>query len=77
MLKIPIFLAEVVLIRKSMVNHFKRRGLFVYYWVLNTEDEFREAIDLGINGIITDYPTRLINFIENNTEYKKKLIRPK
>ncbi len=59
-----------------MVNHFKKRGILVYYWVLNTDEEFRRAIDLGVNGIITDYPTRLINFVENNQEYKKILIRP-
>ena len=77
MLKIPIFIFEIVLIRKSMVNHFKKRGIYVYYWVLNTDDEFRQAIDIGINGIITDYPTRLINFVENNPDYKKQLVRPK
>lgn len=76
LIRIPIFIGESILIRKSMVSHFKKRGIMVYYWVLNTDEEFRKAIDMGVNGIITDYPTRLISFIENNPEYKKKLIRP-
>ena len=45
-------------------------------WVLNSEEEFKYAIDLGTNGIITDFPQRLIQYIENNPEYKKRLVRP-
>ena len=48
----------------------------VYLWVLNSEEEFKYAIDLGANGIITDYPHRLIQYVENNALYKQKLIRP-
>jgi hypothetical protein len=44
--------------------------------VLNSEEEFQYALDIGANGIITDYPLRLIQFIENNPEYKTKLVRP-
>jgi glycerophosphoryl diester phosphodiesterase len=50
--------------------------LKVYLWVLNSEEEFQYALDIGANGIITDYPLRLIQFIENNPKYKTKLVRP-
>jgi glycerophosphoryl diester phosphodiesterase len=37
----------------------------VYYWVLNNDEEFKYAFDIGVNGIITDYPSKLISFLEN------------
>ena len=37
----------------------------VYFWVLNKDDEFKEAFELGATGIMTDYPTRLKLFLKN------------
>jgi glycerophosphoryl diester phosphodiesterase len=34
-------------------------------WTLNTEDEFKKAIDLKVDGIITDYPDRLLAYLKN------------
>ncbi len=39
-------------------------GLKTYAWTVNTEADFQMLFDLGVNGIITDYPDRLINFLE-------------
>jgi glycerophosphoryl diester phosphodiesterase len=36
---------------------------------VNNEEDFLKALDLGIDGIITDYPTRLVNFIKTNPKY--------
>ncbi len=37
-----------------------------YVWVLNDEEDFKRAFDLGATGIMTDYPTKLKEFIEQN-----------
>jgi len=42
-----------------------------YIWVLNYEDEFRKAFELGVDGVMTDYPTRLKTFLEDNPQYCK------
>lgn len=39
----------------------------VYIWVLNDEDDFKRAFDLGATGIMTDYPTKLKAFMEENS----------
>lgn len=39
----------------------------VYIWVLNDEDDFQRAFDLGATGIMTDYPTKLKAFMEKNS----------
>lgn len=70
------YLIRTAFIRKSIITHLQKRGIYVYLWVLNSEEEFQYALDIGANGIITDYPLRLIQFIENNPEYKTKLVRP-
>jgi len=41
-----------------------------YLWVLNDEDEFRKAFDLGATGVMTDYPSRLTRFLMENPQYQ-------
>ena len=33
-------------------------GLVVHTWTLNEQKDFQRALDLGVNGITTDYPDR-------------------
>lgn len=61
------WLADMLLMRKALFNHLTARGIQVYIWVLNDEEDFRRAFDLGATGIMTDYPTKLKEFLENNS----------
>ena len=38
----------------------------VYIWVLNDDEDFQRAFDLGATGVMTDFPTKLKDFIERN-----------
>ena len=38
----------------------------VYIWVLNDEEDFQRAFDLGATGVMTDFPTRLREFLDLN-----------
>ncbi|CAF0813928.1 unnamed protein product [Brachionus calyciflorus] len=71
-----LLLVKTFFIRKSFIKHLQKRGISVYYWVLNEEEEFKDAIELGVNGIITDYPSRLIEYIQTNTEVHTHIVRP-
>ena len=44
---------------KGLVNAAHRHNLAVHYWTINDEDEMRHLIDIGADGIMTDYPHRL------------------
>ena len=44
---------------KSFVNAAHRHNLAVHYWTINDEDEMRHLIEIGADGIMTDYPHRL------------------
>ncbi len=44
----------------------KSRDIPVVLWVLNEEEEFIEALELygsNVDGIMTDCPTKLLNFV--------------
>ncbi|TRY94661.1 hypothetical protein DNTS_021567 [Danionella cerebrum] len=61
------WLSDKILMRKALFNHLTSRGIQVYIWVLNDEEDFKRAFDLGATGIMTDYPTKLKEFMEKNS----------
>ncbi|XP_029468275.1 lysophospholipase D GDPD1 isoform X2 [Rhinatrema bivittatum] len=62
--KFVIWLADTLLMRKALFDHLTARGIQVYIWVLNEEEEYKRAFDLGATGVMTDYPTKLKGFLE-------------
>jgi len=44
--------------------HLQKRGVTTYLWVLNHEDQFERAFSLGVQGVMTDYPSKLHQFLE-------------
>ncbi|XP_012272419.1 lysophospholipase D GDPD1 isoform X2 [Orussus abietinus] len=57
---------NLLLMRPCLFNHLRARGIHVYFWVLNKDEEFKKAFDLGATGVMTDYPSRLKLFLESN-----------
>jgi glycerophosphoryl diester phosphodiesterase len=35
----------------------------VHVWTVNEEEDMRRLLDLGVDGIITDYPDRLLDVL--------------
>ncbi|CAK6957800.1 lysophospholipase D GDPD1 [Scomber scombrus] len=60
------WLADSLLMRKALFEHLTARGIQVYIWVLNDEEDFQRAFDLGATGVMTDFPTRLKDFMDRN-----------
>ena len=48
----------------ELIDEAHELGLKVNSWTANTETEFKSLYAAGIDGIITDYPDRLISFLE-------------
>uniref|UniRef100_A0A8D2Q2V9 Glycerophosphodiester phosphodiesterase domain containing 1 n=1 Tax=Varanus komodoensis TaxID=61221 RepID=A0A8D2Q2V9_VARKO len=61
--RFTIWLTDTLLMRKALFDHLTARGIQVYIWVLNEEQEYKRAFDLGATGVMTDYPTKLKNFL--------------
>jgi glycerophosphoryl diester phosphodiesterase len=58
----------VSLISKSFVDNAHKRNVAVHYWTINDEDTMRRLIEIGADGIMTDYPHRLAKVY---SEYSK------
>lgn len=59
---------NVLLMRPCLFNHLKARGIHVYFWVLNKDEDFKRAFDLGATGVMTDYPTKLKVFLTKHSK---------
>ena len=51
------------IITKQFVADAHRRNLQVHVWTVNDAAEMQSLIDLGVDGIMTDYPDRLLNLL--------------
>jgi glycerophosphoryl diester phosphodiesterase len=45
---------------EEMVQDARRHGLSVYTWTADPEEEIQRLLDLGVDGICTNYPDRAI-----------------
>ncbi|XP_028396565.1 lysophospholipase D GDPD1-like [Dendronephthya gigantea] len=55
----------------SLIKHLERRGIQTYLWVLNEDEEFTRAFEhLGATGVMTDYPSKLTDYLERTTNDK-------
>uniref|UniRef100_A0AAQ5XB85 GP-PDE domain-containing protein n=1 Tax=Amphiprion ocellaris TaxID=80972 RepID=A0AAQ5XB85_AMPOC len=61
-----VFFPCSLLMRKALFDHLTARGIQVYIWVLNDDEDFQRAFDLGATGVMTDFPTRLKDFMDRN-----------
>ncbi|HKO98924.1 MAG TPA: glycerophosphodiester phosphodiesterase [Pyrinomonadaceae bacterium] len=46
-------------ISKAFIEKAHAKNLVVHGWTVNTRDEMQRLVDIGIDGIITDYPSTL------------------
>ena len=44
---------------KRLINNAHEHNIAVHYWTINDKDDMKYLIDIGADGIMTDYPHRL------------------
>lgn len=49
---------------ERLVNRAHKLGVKVHYWTINDEEAMRHLINIGADGIITDYPDRLAKVLK-------------
>lgn len=55
------------LLNKETFSRLKKDGFYVIPWTINEEKDMTAMIELGIDGIITDYPDLLLNLLQNQS----------
>jgi glycerophosphoryl diester phosphodiesterase len=63
-LQLPPRLGAVELIDRRLVERAHAHNAQVHAWTINDAGEMQQLIDLGIDGIITDYPNRLLKILQ-------------
>ena len=60
-LQVPLSRNGVRLMARRFLTSAHRRNLHVHAWTVNEAPEMEELIRLGVDGIVTDYPDRLLH----------------
>ncbi len=67
-LQVPEYSAGLHVITPGFVDAAHRRDLQVHAWTINDTEGMKRLLDFGVDGIITDYPDRLIELLNVRKE---------
>jgi len=59
-LQVPQNLGSLQIVSKDFVETAHRRNLKVHVWTINETADMQRLIEMGVDGIMTDYPDRLL-----------------
>ena len=62
-LQVPEKAAGIEIVSKEFVEAAHRRNLKVHVWTVNQTADMQRLLDMGVDGIITDYPGRLMTLL--------------
>jgi glycerophosphoryl diester phosphodiesterase len=61
--QVPEYRSGLHVLTPRFVDAVHQRNLQVHAWTINDEDDMQRLNDLGLDGIITDYPDRLMKLL--------------
>ncbi len=67
--QVPLQLGGRALVDERFVAAAHARGLQVHVWTVDTEEESRAMLDLGVDGIMTDRPAMLRELLEKRGQW--------
>jgi glycerophosphoryl diester phosphodiesterase len=62
-LQVPEFFSGIPVITPSFVASAHNYGLKVYAWTIDTQEQTQHLVDLGVDGVNTSYPKRIIDWL--------------
>jgi glycerophosphoryl diester phosphodiesterase len=64
--KPAIYGPEFTLVDPKLIDDLKQQHIGLIPWTVNETEDMKKLIEMGVDGIITDYPDRLIHLIKTN-----------
>jgi len=55
-------------VTKESLNFAHENAIEIWKWTINKENEMQRLIDLGLDGLITDFPDKALKKITHNTK---------
>jgi glycerophosphoryl diester phosphodiesterase len=62
-LQIPERAGSLQIVSKDFVETARRLNLKVHVWTVNETEDMKRLLDIGVDGIMTDYPDRLLDLL--------------
>ncbi len=62
-LQVPEYRERLRVLTPKLINTAHNLNLRVHVWTINETTDMRRLLDLGVDGIITDYPDRLLTLV--------------
>jgi glycerophosphoryl diester phosphodiesterase len=63
-LQVPEYAGGMQVLTREFVEAAHGRNLHVHAWTVNAAEDMRRLLDLGVDGIMTDYPDRLLELLK-------------
>ena len=63
-LQVPSHFLGSPLVTQPFVEHAHRHGLQVHVWTVNDPAAIHQLLDLGVDGVVSDFPGRVVEVIE-------------
>jgi glycerophosphoryl diester phosphodiesterase len=63
-LQIPMTFGDAPLVTPALVAHARLHGIHLHVWTINDRSQMDELLDLGVDGLVTDFPDRAVRTIE-------------
>lgn len=61
--QVPEYSDDLHIVTGRFVSGAKSHNMDVHVWTVNEEEDMQRLLDLGVDGIITDYPDRLLDVV--------------
>ncbi len=71
-LQIPENIGYLNIVSKDFVETAHKLNLKVHVWTINETDDMQRLLDTGVDGIMTDYPDRLLKLLDRTIIIKEK-----
>lgn len=69
---VPVSLGSLEIVSPRFVSQAHRLNTRVQVWTVNEVEEMKRLLDMGVDGIMTDYPDRLFELLEANQTANKR-----
>jgi glycerophosphoryl diester phosphodiesterase len=71
-LQVPEYVGGIQILSKEFVAAAHARNLPVHAWTVNEEADMKRFIDFGVDGLITDYPDRLLRLLGRGSDLQRQ-----
>lgn len=62
-LQIPTAFGDHPLVTKPLIEHAHAAGVQIHVWTIDEPDEMARLLELGVDGIVTNFPARMLRLL--------------